>query len=580
MATQIKFPKASPLDLMFGGEDQAAPLDDDAQGVLDELVGTVTGTPDQRWKDEQLAFASGMTDPTGSGDFGRALTNAFGAQSQQRNKDRELRAMYLPSIVTALAQQRQLQMQRQQMQRAMAWAEQLHEQFPQVPREAIQSDLLFNGGKNIRDMIFKVGSPDIRFQDGAVFDANALGRQAATGQGGPGGFMGFAPGVSMSASGQTIARTPDGRGGLRVFAPEGATDAFREFQDIGARSTARYKTQTVTPRGENPQLLTEEDLADQARARARAPAPRGLPRRGDQGSELPPSRPGDKGLPQPDGQYRGAFEGDVRQVLQAIEAIKDPQERANALQAYYNQLGGRNPPRDDTPTLPTTTVEAPGDEIGALEQQMREAQDRGNVAEAQRLRSQIEQLKSPKPSLGLELQSPAEAKRAEGAVETETKQYQAQAGEARKAKTAVAQLERAIQLLEQGSPTSSGIGSLRDEAYAFVGKESGPAAQARELATIQGWLTSNVPRMEGPQSNFDVMNYQQMTGMVGNEKLPINVRLAAAKQAAQMIKDAAPKTFGAGWGSDGGSSQIPTATPFQISPDIIKAERARRQKGK
>ncbi len=40
-------------------------------------------------------------------------------------------------------------------------------------------------------------------------------------------------------------------------------------------------------------------------------------------------------------------------------------------------------------------------------------------------------------------------------------------------------------------------------------------------------MVSNVPRMEGPQSNFDVLNYQTMAGKIGDRTAPIEERLGA-----------------------------------------------------
>ena len=58
--------------------------------------------------------------------------------------------------------------------------------------------------------------------------------------------------------------------------------------------------------------------------------------------------------------------------------------------------------------------------------------------------------------------------------------------------------------------------------------KSGDAAG--QLDTLSGWLVSNVPRMEGPQSNVDVANYMTMAGAVGDSTKPISQRLAAAKE--------------------------------------------------
>lgn len=88
---------------------------------------------------------------------------------------------------------------------------------------------------------------------------------------------------------------------------------------------------------------------------------------------------------------------------------------------------------------------------------------------------------------------------------------------------------RAIDLLKQG-PTGSGFGSLMDAGAAFFGKSTKGAEVSEQLKTVAGWLVSNVPRMEGPQSNVDVMNYQVMAGNVGNDKLPVEQRLAAAQE--------------------------------------------------
>jgi hypothetical protein len=78
-------------------------------------------------------------------------------------------------------------------------------------------------------------------------------------------------------------------------------------------------------------------------------------------------------------------------------------------------------------------------------------------------------------------------------------------------------------------PTSSGIGSLYDTAASFVGVSPAGAAEADKLKVVAGKLTSSVPRMEGPQSDKDVVLYKQMAGDAGNEKLPLDRRLEAVR---------------------------------------------------
>ena len=88
------------------------------------------------------------------------------------------------------------------------------------------------------------------------------------------------------------------------------------------------------------------------------------------------------------------------------------------------------------------------------------------------------------------------------------------------------QIAQAENLLRQ-NPTGSGVGSVVDAAGRVVGISSPSAQTAAQLKAVSGWLVANVPRMEGPQSNFDVQNYQTMAGMVGNENIPVSERMAA-----------------------------------------------------
>lgn len=60
---------------------------------------------------------------------------------------------------------------------------------------------------------------------------------------------------------------------------------------------------------------------------------------------------------------------------------------------------------------------------------------------------------------------------------------------------------------------------------------SDKTTQANEqLKLISGWMVSNVPRMEGPQSEFDVKNYMEMAAKVGDSMTPVEDRRAALKQ--------------------------------------------------
>lgn len=77
------------------------------------------------------------------------------------------------------------------------------------------------------------------------------------------------------------------------------------------------------------------------------------------------------------------------------------------------------------------------------------------------------------------------------------------------------------------SATGSGLGSARDSILGFGGKATNSSNAADQLDVLSGWMVANVPRMEGPQSDKDVLNYKIMAGMVGDRTKPNESRLAA-----------------------------------------------------
>lgn len=94
-----------------------------------------------------------------------------------------------------------------------------------------------------------------------------------------------------------------------------------------------------------------------------------------------------------------------------------------------------------------------------------------------------------------------------------------------KADSLIGLINEAEGLLKQG-PTQSGFGGMLDAAGRLVGSTSAGAKLQSQLELISGWMVSNVPRMEGPQSNFDVENYKTMAAKVG-ANIPIAERLDA-----------------------------------------------------
>lgn len=127
--------------------------------------------------------------------------------------------------------------------------------------------------------------------------------------------------------------------------------------------------------------------------------------------------------------------------------------------------------------------------------------------------------------------------------------------------------DQAEKLLKSG-PTQSGIGSAADWAGSMVGYTTKGAEAAQSLKAIGGWLVANVPRMEGPQSNFDVANYQVMAADVANDQLPVARRMAALKEIKSMMNSVieGPSDMRP---SGGG----PKATPLPANPTASSLQR-------
>jgi hypothetical protein len=119
------------------------------------------------------------------------------------------------------------------------------------------------------------------------------------------------------------------------------------------------------------------------------------------------------------------------------------------------------------------------------------------------------------------------------AVEQAKTDVGTQAESAKKVRTAdqlISNIGEAENILKQGKATGSLIGSGIARAKGAIGKSDESTQANRQLQLISGWMVANVPRMEGPQSNFDVQNYREMAATVGDSTIPVADRLAALKQ--------------------------------------------------
>lgn len=124
---------------------------------------------------------------------------------------------------------------------------------------------------------------------------------------------------------------------------------------------------------------------------------------------------------------------------------------------------------------------------------------------------------------GAQAKAEAEAK-AEVASATDSKSKN------KNADSLLSNITEAEKILNQGKATGSLVGTGLAKVKGVVGKSDASTQANQDLKLISGWMVANVPRMEGPQSNFDVQNYREMAAMVGDMTIPVGDRLSALKQ--------------------------------------------------
>jgi hypothetical protein len=91
--------------------------------------------------------------------------------------------------------------------------------------------------------------------------------------------------------------------------------------------------------------------------------------------------------------------------------------------------------------------------------------------------------------------------------------------------SALALAERARKILPQA--TSGAISNLFTMATDATGIPTNKSEADAQLRVISAGLTANVPRMEGPQSNTDLLEYKRAAADVANNNIPYQTRLKA-----------------------------------------------------
>jgi hypothetical protein len=255
---------------------------------------------------------------------------------------------------------------------------------------------------------------------------------------------------------------------------------------------------------------------------------------------------------QPDGNGGLVF-GAPKGAIEAYRAYQDTGEAAKARRDLVTVTPQNGPPqmttREALATNPQVSgqiqpgqqaqmdqgrVEILNQELTKAQAQLRSSLQTGDTAAANRAANDVAALNNElrragggsRATVGMPLQSEAEKVRA-------TKDAEAAAGRdatmekgAANSRDTMGYIKEARNLFKKG-PTASGVGTLIDAAASAVGYSTPGADAAAQLDTLSGWMVSNVPRMEGPQSNFDVQNYKTMAGMVGDKTKPLSQRMAA-----------------------------------------------------
>jgi uncharacterized small protein (DUF1192 family) len=171
------------------------------------------------------------------------------------------------------------------------------------------------------------------------------------------------------------------------------------------------------------------------------------------------------------------------------------------------------------------------DRLGILMEERAREKDPRNIAMLDREIANAGGARAGGP--GIALQSEVERERQIGAVRAETEidktaRLAKQASQT-SAKKLYEQLNAAIPTARTllKTATGSGIGALADTVGGYFGKSTASSEAAGQLEVLGSWMTSNVPRMEGPQSNSDAKTYATMAALVGDRTVPVKTRLAS-----------------------------------------------------
>lgn len=150
------------------------------------------------------------------------------------------------------------------------------------------------------------------------------------------------------------------------------------------------------------------------------------------------------------------------------------------------------------------------------------------------------------------------------------------------AKTVTDMLDLVDPLIDKS--TGSFFGSAVDKAAGLVGSAT-PGAQANaQLKVLMAGLMTNMPRMEGPQSDADVKLYRDAAGQIGDPTVPASIKKAAVgtiRQLQEKYKERSDSLNGAGANAGSSAKKIQNDSEYDALPsgaEFIGPDGKRRRK--
>lgn len=250
--------------------------------------------------------------------------------------------------------------------------------------------------------------------------------------------------------------------------------------------------------------------------------------------EVKPLEHGGKQITPP--QYSPELQGDIalQRSSNTIDKVTGPDQRDRFMTKGQAAGIGSNQPK-----APTLAFDQ--EEQGALLQAARE--DNPDLKMRDAARARIEQMaggyQPPKgPVMG---PTPGEIEAGKQTAKNDAELAQARQKRLISVGNMAAMLEKPIQgqsiesLIKES--TGSGVGNAVDSVAQFAGMTTKGAEAIAKLKPVAEWLVSMAPRMEGPQSNFDVERYKAMAGDIADATKTPTQRIAAYNSLLGMLKD-------------------------------------------